>query len=369
MSKSSPMKLSTYFKNGSSKMSRKLLKRWVSQAGPAMMGLSLSLKNGCSKWIVVESLYCVWFAEEKMGVKCVCDNVMVKKFNAQQHYALHKENKYAKLEVALDESTNSTDSAQILYFIRGITDDFELYEELFALGTLKGRMQGIDIFNNFKEDFAFLCDVMSKQNELNILLEGKNKCTYDMWQKIWAFRKKLSFFKFLLAQSKLLVEHFPQLMKVMSENEDIYESFEEYESVLDSFIEEYNKRFNDFEKHNITLKLAFQPHLVDLSEAPEELQMELIEMSEDNILKSLFDKWENPIEIWENAVEYSHLCEHARQLISCFSLTYCCESTFLYLMQIKNLLRMQLTHEYLEDKLKLKTTMLESDIKMLSQKK
>lgn len=127
-------------------------------------------------------------------------------------------------------------------------------------------------------------------------------------------------------------EHFPQFTKVMSENEeDIYESFEEYESVLDSLIEEYNKRFNDFEKHNITLKLAFQPHLVDVSEASEKLQMELIEMSEDNILKSLFDNREDPIEIWKKAVEYPRLCEHAQRLISCFSTTYCCESSFSYL--------------------------------------
>lgn len=178
------------------------------------------------------------------------------------------------------------------------------------------------------------------------------------------------FFKFLLAQSKLSEKHFPQFTKVMGENEeDIYESFEEYESVLDSLIEEYNKRFNDFEKHSITLKLAFQPHLVDVSEASEELQMELIEMSEDNILKSLFDNREDPIEIWKKAVEYPRLRKHARRLISCFSTTYCCESTFSYLTQIKNSLRTQLTDEHLEDQLKLRTTMLEPDIKMLSQKK
>ncbi|CAI9722314.1 Hypothetical predicted protein [Octopus vulgaris] len=78
----------------------------------------------------------------------------------------------------------------------------------------------------------------------------------------------------------------------MRENEDISGSFEEYKSVLDSLVEEYNKRSGDFEKHNIILKLAFQPHLVDVPKALEELQMELIKMSEDNILKSQFDKRE-----------------------------------------------------------------------------
>ncbi|CAI9718140.1 Hypothetical predicted protein [Octopus vulgaris] len=98
----------------------------------------------------------------------------------------------------------------------------------------------------------------------------------------------------------------------MSENEDISRSYEEYKLVLDSLVEVYNKRFRDFENHNITLKLAFQPHLVDVAKAPEELQMELIKMSEDNILKSQFDNKDDPIEIGQKAIEYPRFHEHAR---------------------------------------------------------
>jgi hypothetical protein len=50
-----------------------------------------------------------------------------------------------------------------------------------------------------KEDFyrnaEFLCDIMSKQNDLNISLQGETKSIYNMWQKIQAFRKKLFFFQ------------------------------------------------------------------------------------------------------------------------------------------------------------------------------
>ena len=53
--------------------------------------------------------------------------------------------------IALDESTDATDSAQVLYFVRAITEEFDVYEELLALGTLKGRTRGIDVFNDFKE--------------------------------------------------------------------------------------------------------------------------------------------------------------------------------------------------------------------------
>ena len=41
---------------------------------------------------------------------------------------------------------------------------------------------------DFIKNPAFLCDLMSKQNELNIFLQGKSKCIYDMRSKI-AFRK------------------------------------------------------------------------------------------------------------------------------------------------------------------------------------
>ncbi|XP_068206805.1 protein FAM200C-like [Palaemon carinicauda] len=219
---------------------------------------------------------------------------------------IEKENIY--YSVALDESTDSTDSAQVLYFIRAIIDDFQLYEELLALGTLKGRTRGIDISNNFKEQchkiglyFTNLQNLCAKSVTLNDTLLN----VISIIDYIRGNASKHRQFRRMLMMDD-------ELTKVMSETEDIYGHFKEYESVLDTLIEEYNKRFNDFEEHGITLKLAFQPHFVDVSEAPEELQMELIELS---------DKRENPVEIWKNAIEYLHLREHARRLISCFSST------------------------------------------------
>ena len=57
---------------------------------------------------------------------------------------------------------------------------------------------------DFIRNAAFLCDLMSIQNELNIFLHGKSKCIYDMWSKIQAFRKKLEFLKNTLAKFELL---------------------------------------------------------------------------------------------------------------------------------------------------------------------
>ena len=120
-------------------------------------------------------------------------------------------------------------------------------------------------------------------------------------------------------------EHFSQLTKAQKERERSNESFEEFISVLDSLIQNYNERFKDFEKHENCLKLIFMPHLVDIASAPANWKMELIEFSEDNIMKYLFNSKNGLLEIWKNAIDYPRLRHHAQKMLSCFPTTYCCK--------------------------------------------
>ncbi|CAB3225797.1 unnamed protein product [Arctia plantaginis] len=46
---------------------------------------------------------------------------------------------------ALDESTDISSTAQLLIFIRGVTQDFEVLEELLGMCSLKGQTRGVDI--------------------------------------------------------------------------------------------------------------------------------------------------------------------------------------------------------------------------------
>ena len=73
--------------------------------------------------------------------------------------------------------------------------------------------------------------------------------------------------------------------------------------------------------------------------------------------------------IWKNEIDYPHLRHHAQKMLFCFRTTYCCESTFSYMTQIKTKLRTQLTDVHLEDQLRLRTTMLEPNIKLLVKNK
>ena len=215
---------------------------------------------------------------------------------------------------------------------------------------------------NFCRNAAFLCDVISKQNQLNVSLIGETKSIYDMWQKIQALQKKLTLLKFVLSRPQISAERFSQLENVAGRLCNV----KEYTLVLDSLIEEYNDRLTEFEKHNLSLQLAYQPHLVDVNQVPDRFQMELIELSEDSILKFLFNAKKDPIETWKNAVEYPRLRQHARQMLSCFDTTYRCESAFSYMTQIKNRLRSQITDVHVENQLILKSTMLEPKIASLA---
>ena len=106
---------------------------------------------------------------------------------------------------------------------------------------------------NFCRNAAFLCDVMSKQNQLNVSLQGETKSICDMWQKIQAFRKKLTLLKFVLSRPQISAERFSQLAKVAGGLCNVKENT----LALDSLIEEYNDRLKEFEKHNLSLQLAY----------------------------------------------------------------------------------------------------------------
>jgi hypothetical protein len=60
---------------------------------------------------------------------------------------------FTAYSVALDESTDKTDTAQLAIFIRGINDQFEVTEELLSLCPIHGRTTAKDIFQQ-------LCDAI-----------------------------------------------------------------------------------------------------------------------------------------------------------------------------------------------------------------
>lgn len=52
--------------------------------------------------------------------------------------------------LALDESCDIRDTAQLIFWIRLVTKDFEIYEEMLTIRGMKDRTRGIDIFKTFE---------------------------------------------------------------------------------------------------------------------------------------------------------------------------------------------------------------------------
>jgi hypothetical protein len=62
---------------------------------------------------------------------------------------------FTKFSLALDESTDICDTAQLLIFVRGIDAEFEITEESDRLQSLKGTTNGEDIFQK-------LCEILRR---------------------------------------------------------------------------------------------------------------------------------------------------------------------------------------------------------------
>ncbi|CAK1583558.1 unnamed protein product [Parnassius mnemosyne] len=69
---------------------------------------------------------------------------------------------FESLSIALDESTDLSDTAQLAMFIRGVDKEFTITEELLTLQPLKGTTTGEDIFIEVQKLFTSFCLPWSK---------------------------------------------------------------------------------------------------------------------------------------------------------------------------------------------------------------
>ncbi|PNF36282.1 hypothetical protein B7P43_G06505 [Cryptotermes secundus] len=85
---------------------------------------------------------------------------------------INKADDFEWFSLALDESTDITDTAQLLLFIRGVNADFEVTEELASMNSLHRTTTGEDIF----KEVEMLTKYNLKWNQLKCVTTdgGKN---------------------------------------------------------------------------------------------------------------------------------------------------------------------------------------------------
>ncbi|XP_071052939.1 general transcription factor II-I repeat domain-containing protein 2-like [Onthophagus taurus] len=68
--------------------------------------------------------------------------------------------------LALDESTDISSTAQLLIFIQGVTQDFQVLEELLGMCSLKGQTKGVDVLNVLLDECSKTDLDLSKLSEV-----------------------------------------------------------------------------------------------------------------------------------------------------------------------------------------------------------
>ncbi|KAL4705111.1 hypothetical protein ACJJTC_009742 [Scirpophaga incertulas] len=134
-----------------------------------------------------------------------------------------------------------------------------------------------------------------------------------------------------------------------------------------------NNRFEDFHKMNeMEFPILSNPFNFEASQAPVHLQMELIDVQSDSILKEKF-KEVNALtfytQYFKSLDNYPELKKHAARILCMFGGTYLCEHMFFDMKINKNKHRTRLTNEHLQSVLKIITTNMIPDINELVKNK
>lgn len=195
-------------------------------------------------------------------------------------------------------------------------------------------------------DLAFLIDITSLMNELNRKLKKKGILINEAYSNIKAFQIKLKLLKNNISKNESHNLPFCAIMIEQESNLSLSNSkFQDYIEILEN---EFSTRFYDFHSRSKEVELFQNPFAVKLEDVPNYLEMELIDLQSNDILKSTFD----PSQL---KTFYSNLPDSAFPLLKKFSAgmiiifasTYICEQTFSKLNYIKNKYRSRITDEHL----------------------
>ena len=171
---------------------------------------------------------------------------------------------------------------------------------------------------------AFLVDVTSHLNKLNLQLQGKQQLIHTMWSYIRAFTTKLRIWEGQLESGNYA--QFPTLQ----ENKPT--SSTTFVSAIQNLRTEFLSRFGDIRSLENDIKLFSTPFDVQVDIVQEKYQMEVVELQCSDQLKSKFhaegllllDFYKKYLE----CKQYPNLINNAKKMASMFGSTYVCEQLF-----------------------------------------
>ena len=182
-------------------------------------------------------------------------------------------------------------------------------------------------------DFAFLVDITNHLNMVNSKIKGMNQLINVLYGHLYAFEVKLQLWDLQLKESNCI--HFPALRSHQPCDVSYYAEF------ISDLKDQFNTRFADMGKHRKYFSNFTTIFDVEICDAPENLQMELIELQSSSELKSRFR--EVPLlefyQYYLTPQRFASLVKHAKEVAVLFGSTYVCEQFLSNMKYVK-----QVTH-------------------------
>ena len=215
---------------------------------------------------------------------------------------------------------------------------------------------------------AFCVDLMTHLNDFNLRLQGKTSLLCNMYTEVKAFRQKLDLFATQLSRNNL--PHYPVCEQFNQEANLPFPSKFAHDTISTLKLQ-FRQRFSDLDAHATDVRILQNPFDSDVELLKPELQMEVIDLQSNDMLKDKYKELEL-IEFYKclPRAQYMHLKNFALGLISVFGTTYLCEKTFSKMKYVKSCYRSALSDEHLESLLVIGTTNFEPQLnKIISGKK
>ncbi|KAM9208919.1 general transcription factor II-I repeat domain-containing protein 2B-like [Dugong dugon] len=306
----------------------------ASTGTPAMInvndGLVTKLKSKVAmscKGSSLKSVCCIIHQESLCARKLKMDHVMDVVVNSVNWICSRGLN-HREFTTLLYELDNQYGSllyhTEIKWLSRGLVLKrfFESLKEIESFMLSKGKPVPQLSSKDWIKDLAFLVDMTMHLNTLNISLQGHSQIVTQMYDLIRAFVAKLCLWETHLARNNLA--HFPTLKSVSRDESDGLN----YIPKIAGLKTEFQRRLSDFKLYESELTLFSSPFSMKIDSVHEELQMEIIDLQCNTVLKTKYDKVGIPEfykYLWSSYPKYKH---HCAKILSMFGSTYICEQLF-----------------------------------------
>ncbi|XP_062945658.1 general transcription factor II-I repeat domain-containing protein 2B isoform X2 [Cynocephalus volans] len=306
----------------------------ASTGTPAMVdvsnGLVTKLKSKVAmscKGSELKSICCIIHPESLCAQKLKMDHVMDVVVNSVNWICSRGLNhsEFTTLLYELDSQYGSLlYYTEIKWLSRGLVLKrfFESLEEIDSFMSSRGKPLPQLSSRDWIRDLAFLVDMTMHLNTLNISLQGHSQIVTQMYDLIRAFLAKLCLWESHLARNNLA--HFPTLKSVSRNESDGLN----YIPKIVELKTEFQKRLSDFKLYESELTLFSSPFSMKIDSVHEELQMEVIDLQCNTVLKTKYDKVGIPEfykHLWSSYPKYK---THCARMLSMFGSTHICEQLF-----------------------------------------